>query len=161
MRFFLWAWNVLKYVAVGSLIWIIGALFFGDSMAFRSRSGPVQLVVVDVTSKSNPEGGYSYCTVFALAEPAAPRQEYAGNTCSRVRPHEPGDIVPGRYDPDSGEMRSDQMLGSAHWFGWLARVLGVFLGLEGVLILLGLPEHRLPLRIRVRSRPRRPALFGS
>jgi hypothetical protein len=161
MGFLVTAWNVLKYISVGSLIWLMGTLFFGDSMAFQSRSVPAQLEVVDVTSKRNPEGGHSYCPVFARADTGSPRQNHAGNTCSRIRPHERGDIVPGRYDPASGEMRSDRMLANAHWFGWIARVLGIFLGLEGVLILLGVPEHRLPLALRVRSRPRRPALFRS
>lgn len=149
------AWTVLKYVSIGCFIWFAGALFFGDGTEFRSRSEPVQLVVLDVQSRRDGGGLQSYRPVLALAAAESPGSGYAGDIWSRFKPHEPGDIVPGRYDPASGEMRSDKMLGRTIWLGRIARVFGLLVGLQAVLILLGFPEDRLPLRVRIGSRRRR------
>ena len=148
------AWNVLKYVSIGCFIWFAGLLFFGGSADFISRSDPAQLIVLEVQSKQDTGGYTSYRPVFALEPSKAPRQGNAGNIWSRVKPHEPGDIVPGRYDPESGEMRSDKMLGKTVWIGRIARIFGVLVGLQAVLIVMGFPEDRLPLRVRIRRRPR-------
>ncbi len=149
------AWNVLKYVSIGCFIWFLGTLFFGDGTEFRNRSEPAQLIVLDVESRRDGFGFILYRPVLALASETAPREGYAGTIWTRFKPHEPGDIVPGRSDPESGEMRSDKMLNRTIWSGRVARIFGVLVGLQAVLILLGLPEDRLPLRVRVGSRRRR------
>jgi len=148
------AWNVLKYVSIGCLIWFLGTWFFGDGTEFKTRSEPVQLVVLDVQSKRDGLGLVSYRPVLSLETAHPPREAYSGVIWTRIKPHEPGEIVPGRYDPESGEMRSDKMLDRTILIGRIARGVGVLVGLQAVLIVLGFPEKRLPLRVRVGSRRR-------
>ena len=153
------AWNVLKYVSIGCFIWFAGALFQGDRAEFRSRSTPAQLVVVDVESKQDTDGYRSYRPIFALEGEKSPRQEYAGNTWTKVKPHEPGEIVSGRYDSENGEMRSDKMLGKTFWVARIAQIFGILVGLQAILIVMGFPEDRLPLRVRIRFLRQRPYRF--
>ncbi len=89
-----------------------------------------------------------YRPVFGLETDARPRPEYSGNTWMRFAPHQAGEIVSGRYDPDSGEMRSNRMMRRTSWSGRIAQLLGILSALQGLLMLFGVPEVLLPLRVR-------------
>lgn len=155
MNFVVGVWTVLKYVSIGCFIWFMGALFFGDGIDFKNRSEPAQLVVLEVQSRRDGFGLVSYRPVLSLEAAHPPGVAYTGTIWTKIKPHEPGDIVPGRFDPGSGEMRSEKMLDRTIWLGRIARALGVLVGLQAVLIVLGVPEDRLLLRVRVGSRRRR------
>jgi hypothetical protein len=151
------ALHVLKYIGAGFLIWFIGSIFFGDSLNFVSRSEPAQLIVLELQTRRNTDGFTMFRPVLALEAAQPPREQYAGNHWTLLAPHAVGDVVSGRYDPKSGEMRSDYMLGKYTWVGRIARIIGILIGLQGVALIFGVPEHRLPLRVRLgaRRRPRR------
>ncbi len=89
-----------------------------------------------------------YRPVFGLETDARPRPEYSGNTWMRFAPHQASEIVSGRYDPDSGEMRSNRMMRRTSWSGRIAQLLGILSALQGLLMLFGVPEVLLPLRVR-------------
>lgn len=93
-----------------------------------------------------------YRPVLALETAQVPRAQYVGNHWVRPKPHEVGDVVSGRYDPESGEMRSDHMLKSSSWVGRILRIIGIIIGLQGIAHFFGVPERWLPLRIRIGSR---------
>lgn len=142
-------WNAFKYILVGGLFWLVGALFLGGDHAFRTRSAPADLIVLQLDTRLNSKGYTVYRPVFGLDTASRPRPEYSGNTWMRPAPHHAGDIIPGRYDSDSGEMRSNQMMGRSTWGARIAQILGILAALQGILMLFGVPELLLPLRVRL------------
>ncbi len=147
--------HVIKYLAVGLFIWFIGAIFLGSSSGFIARSEPAQLVVVGLDTKRNSDGHTMYRPVLALEAAKSSRNAYAGNHWTRPAPHTVGDVVEGRYDSESGEMRTDKMIHKFGWAGWIAKIAGILIGLQAFALILGVPESRLPLPVRVRSRRKR------
>lgn len=149
--------SFIKYLSVGFLIWIVGMLFCGNTLRFIDNSAPAQLYVADIQSRSEIGELPKFRPVFKLASARSSRQAYEGDTWLRPAPHKIGDIVAGRYDAKTGEMRSDRMLRITKWVGWAARILGIVMALQALAILFGVPEYRLPLRVRLgsgRSSPR-------
>ncbi len=144
-------WTVFKYLLVGAIFWIVGVFVLGGSQGFVARSEPAQLMVLQVDSRWDDEGYRIYRPVFGLHTAARPRPEYAGNTWMRPAPHRAGDIVPGRYDRQSGEMRSDRMMQTTIWIAWIVKILGILAVLQAMLMLFGVPEVLLPLRVRIGS----------
>jgi len=151
---------MFKYFLVGLLFWAFGTLFHGGSAAFQSRSEPAMLLVVDMHSKRDTEGDITYRPVFVLAEAPELRDAYAGNIWVFPQPHERGDLVPGRYDPKNGEMRSDKMMGRSVVIGRIAQVLGLVIALQGVAMLFGVPERVLPLKVTTGRHRRAVPLWG-
>ena len=147
---------VVKYIAVGLFIWLLGAVFFGSSLHFESRSEPAQLRVLTIESRRDREGLPQYRPVFVLAGAPSAAQGYAGDTWYKTPPHKVGEVVAGRYDATTGEMRSKQMLRTSVWLGRLAQIFGILVGCQSIAIIFGFPEQLLPLRIRLRGhrRPR-------
>ncbi|MGL5011455.1 MAG: hypothetical protein ACRC6I_16365, partial [Paracoccaceae bacterium] len=76
---------------------------------------------------------------------------YAGNVWMRPAPHERGDTVSGRYDSTSGEMRSDGMGKKSLLIGGIVAIIGLVVFVQGILILFGIPEFLMPLRVRTGS----------
>jgi hypothetical protein len=106
------------------------------------------LRVVELQSKRDTDGRTKYRPVFTLEAPSVNIDEYAGNIWTSPPPHAVGDIVPGRFDAKTGQMRSDKMLKRSSWIGRIARYLGLFIGLQGIALLFGFPERWLPLPVR-------------
>jgi hypothetical protein len=140
--------KAVKYILFGAIFWIVGALFFGNSQGFIARSEPARLIVLQMDSRLDTDGFRTYRPIFGLDNAARPRPEYTGDIWMRPAPHAVGDIVPGRYDRDSGEMRSDSMLKGTKWAGRAAKIIGIVVMLQGVLMLFGIPELLLPLRVK-------------
>lgn len=143
-------WRALKYILVESIFLAVGTVFLADASHFKARSEPTSLIVLHVDSQRNADHRWQYRPTFGLNISGPQRTEYTGNRWTGSRLHEAGDIVPGRYDPVSGEMRSDKMQGWSQWFFRVAQLLGAVVILQGVLILFGVPEFLLPLRVRMR-----------
>lgn len=141
-------WNAFKYIFFGALFGLAGSVFVGSDQGFAARSEPAQLIVLQLDSRRDADRQTMYRPVFGLVTAARPRPEHAGNVWTRPAPHQPGDIVAGRYDPRSGEMRSDGMSQRTLWLGRIAQVIGMLTVLQGILMLLGIPEILLPLRVR-------------
>ncbi|MEM9796788.1 MAG: hypothetical protein AAF919_09875 [Pseudomonadota bacterium] len=148
-------WTAFKYLLVGALFALVGTVFVGSSQGFVKRSEPAQLIVLDMHDKRDPDGGIMYRPVFGLDTDMRPRPEYSGNIWMWPAPHETGDIVSGRYDAESGEMRSDRMIGRGSWIGRFGQILGGLVMLQGVLMVFGVPEVLLPIRVRIGGRRRR------
>jgi hypothetical protein len=147
--------KALKYLLVGVFVWFIGLIFFGNSMNFIGRSEPAQLYVSDLESRKDLDGVFSFRPVFKLASAKSAQKGYAGNQWDKIPPHQVGETVGGRIDPETGEMRSDKMLWKSKWLGWFARAFGALMGVQGLALLLGVPEYRLPLPIGIGHRPKR------
>lgn len=142
-------WNAFKYLLVGAIFWVVGAFVLGGSQGFLARSEPAQLIVLQVDSHLDHDGFRTYRPVFGLDTTVRPRPEYAGNTWMRPAPHRAGDIVPGRYDRESGEMRSDRMMQTTVWIARIVKILGILAVVQAMLLLFGMPEVLLPLRVRI------------
>ncbi|MEL6523106.1 MAG: DUF3592 domain-containing protein [Pseudomonadota bacterium] len=147
--------KAIKYLLVGALFLVIGTVFVVSSQGFIKRSEPAQLLVLRIENRRDSDGDTLYRPVFALDSEVRPRPEYAGGTWMRPMPHKTGDIVPGRYVPETGEMRSDAMMGKSSWMGRIAQILGGLAMLQGVLVLFGVPDALMPLRVNERRRRRR------
>lgn len=141
------ALSFIKYLSVGFLVWIVGMVFCGNTLRFIDNSAPAQLYVADIQSRSEIGALPKFRPVFKLESARSSRQVYEGNIWTRPAPHKIGEVVAGRYDAKTGEMRSDDMLRKTKWFGWAARIFGMLLVMQALAILLGVPEDRLPLRV--------------
>lgn len=101
--------RALFYILIATIFYSVGALFAGPAKTFIANSEPATLIVLQVDEKRKTDGGRSYRPVFGLETDARPRPEYAGSNWTSPKPHNAGDIVAGRYNPETGEMRSDKM----------------------------------------------------
>ncbi|MFG5381596.1 DUF3592 domain-containing protein [Yoonia sp. R2-816] len=129
-------WTAFKYIFVGALFLLVGWLLTASSSRFLENSQPATLIVLQVDERRDTDGKRSYRPVFGLQTTDRPRPEYAGSTWFSPKPHQPGDIVSGRYDPQSGEMRSDQMMGRSRWMWRVLQVVGALAVLQGILMFL-------------------------
>jgi hypothetical protein len=138
-----------KHLVVGAMLLVFGCFGVNRDAAFVATSVPAQLIVLQVDSERTTEGQFRHRTTLGLVTDARPRPEYAGNMWTGIAMHRAGDIVAGRYDAESGVMRSDRMLTVWGWIARLAQFLGVVAAVQGVLILFGFPESRMPLPVRI------------
>jgi hypothetical protein len=142
-------WISMKHLFVGAFFVLIGTLIVNDDAAFHAASTPAELIVLQVDSRKTTDGRYEKRITFGLVTEVRPRPEYRGGFWANIAMHRPGDIVAGRYDPTSGEMHSDRMLLIRGWIARLVQLLGVVAMVQGVLILFGIPETRMPLPVRI------------
>ncbi len=142
-------WGSLKHLFVGALLVLIGTVIVNTNGAFLAQSRPAQLIVLQVDTDRNTDGMFTHRPTLGLVTERRPRPEYSGAMWTGLALHQAGDVIAGRYDPDSGKMQSDRMLQISGWMARLAQVLGVIAGLQGILILCGVPEFLLPLRVRI------------
>jgi hypothetical protein len=138
-----------KHLVVGAMLLVLGCFGVSRDAAFLATSVPAQLIILQVDSERTTEGRFRHRTTLGLVTDTRPRPEYGGNIWTGLAMHRAGDIVAGRYDAESGVMRSDRMLMIWGWIARLAQFLGVVAMVQGVLILFGWPELLLPLRVRV------------
>lgn len=141
--------SALKHLFVGALMVLIGTYIINRDAAFLAVSHPAELIVLQVDKHRKTDGRFTYQTTLGLVTDARPRPEYTGGIWTGITMHRAGDIVAGRYDSESDEMRSDRMLAISGGIARLALVLGLVAMVEGVLILFGWPELLLPLPVRV------------
>ncbi len=140
-------WRAFKYILIGAIFTLITTLMLLASSGFIERSEPVQLIVLQMERKTDDEGAILYRPVFALDTNERPRPEYRGNSWISFLVHKAGDVVPGRYDAKTGQMNSDRMLTITRWVWRIVQVIGILTMVEGVLMLFGIPEHRMPIRL--------------
>jgi len=124
----------------GTLFLVIGWFFATSDSRFRANSQPATLIVLRLDEQSDGKGKTHYRPAYALQTKARPRPEYAGGPYTSPMPHKAGDIVAGRYNPTSGEMRSDAMIGQGKRMWWLAQILGVLCILQGIALWFGFPS---------------------
>jgi hypothetical protein len=145
----------LKHLIVGAMLLAVGTIVVKRDAAFVAASEPAQLIVLQTDTQKRTDGRYAFRITLGLVTDARPRPEYQGGFWAGFAMHRTGDIVPGRYDAESGRMQSDRMLLVFGLIAHLAQLLGVIALLQGVLILFGIPESRMPLPVRI-GRERRP-----
>ena len=124
------------FMLVGLVFFGVSTLFIISANQFVAHSEPARLIAVDVDSKRDSDGDRLYRPVFALESAPEPREEYAGNMWSNPQPHRVGDIVDGRYNAETGEMRSDKMLTMGRWMLRIMQIIGGLLFLRGAVWLL-------------------------
>jgi hypothetical protein len=142
-------WTSLKHLAVGATMVVMGAFIVKQNATFLAASDQAQLIVLQMDTQKRTDGGYAFSITLGLVTDVRPRPEYRGGFWTGIAMHRTGDIVAGRYDPKSGEMRSDRMLLISGWISRLVQLLGVVAVVQGVLILFGVPESRMPLPVRI------------
>ncbi|WP_147373445.1 hypothetical protein [Gemmobacter lutimaris] len=165
MRLVLMVLNALKYSLLGAAMCFMGYLFSWNGLVFLFQSDPVQLVVVDfqvrkVSSSTEPDDRFEYRPVFALAEASPPRAEYTQTYWQSHKIHLMGEVVPGRYRPETGEMRSDKAGGKWLWGGVMVFVVGLLVMIQAVFILGGVPDRQMPFRLGRGRRGFRIDIFG-
>ncbi len=141
-------WSALKYIIAGILFWLAATFFLSGTQNFIKRSEPAQLIVLALDYRRDSDGGTMYRPVFGLDNTERSRPEYVGNTWVKTPPHKAGEIVSGRYDQATGEMRSDRMIERDKWLLPIAQVLALLVVLQGILMFFGVPEVLLPFRVR-------------
>jgi hypothetical protein len=119
------------FVIVGVIFAWLGSSIAFDATEFADRSIATQVTVIEVEQKDG-QNGIVYRPRFAVDLPNGQRLTYAGTVWLSPQPHVLGEVVPGRYDPDSGEIISDHMIAGTKWFGRIFISLGSFLSLLGV-----------------------------
>ena len=139
--------RALFYISIATLFYFVGTLFAGPAKSFIANSEPATLIVLQVDERRKNDGGRTYRPVFGLETDVRPRPEYAGSIWASPKPHQPGDIVAGRYNPRTGEMRSDKMAKQTIWIGRAAQFVGFLLFLQGILMFFGFREL-IPIRFR-------------
>ncbi len=142
-------WTAFKYLLVGAILWFVAEATANMGQEFVARSEPAPLIVLGLDTMRDHDGYTVYRPVFGLDTPARPRPQYAPEYWSRIPVQRTGDKVAGRFDPGSGEMRSTAMIGKTGWIGTIARLLGLLSVLQGIVILFGIPEILMPLRVRI------------
>ncbi|EBA10794.1 hypothetical protein [Roseobacter sp. CCS2] len=149
----MWRKALLSLFA-GAFCYVIGSIFAVPAKTFLDTSEPATLIVLQVDEKYNNDGDRMYRPVFGLVTEMRPRPEYTGSIWTRPKPHQSGDIVEGRYNAETGEMRSTHMVNRTFRAGRIAQAIGFVLFAQGVLMLFGFPEI-IPVRFRGRRRYRR------
>jgi len=119
------------FVIVGVIFASVGIWIARDATDFIGRSVPTQVTVIEVDQRDG-QNGPVYRPHFAVDLPGGQRLIHAGTVWLSPQPHVVGEIVPGRYDPESGEIISDHMIARSKWFGRLFIRLGGFLSLLGL-----------------------------
>ncbi|WP_022703317.1 DUF3592 domain-containing protein [Pseudorhodobacter ferrugineus] len=134
----------LTLILFGTLFLVIGHFFATADKRFIANSDPATLIVLRVEAQAIDHGKTAYRPVYALQTKSKPRPEYGpeygGGPYSSPMPHKAGDIVSGRYNPKTGEMRSDTMTqqGNRMWF-W-AQILGALCILQAIALWFGFPS---------------------
>jgi len=119
------------FVIFGMIFAWVGSWIAFDATKFVGRSVPATVTVIEVDHRDG-QNGTVYRPRFAVDLPGGQRLTHAGTVWLSPQPHVVGEVVPGRYDPESGEIISDRMIAGTKWFGRIFIRLGTFLSLLGV-----------------------------
>ena len=134
----------LSLIVFGALLLVIGHFFANADKRFVANSTPATLIVLRLESHRGDKGLTTYRPIYALQTKAKPRPEYGpeygGGPYSSPMPHKAGDIVQGRYNPKTGEMRSDAMMGHGNRMWFWTQILGALCILQAVALWFGFPS---------------------
>jgi len=119
------------FIIVGVIFAWVGSWIAFDATDFIGRSVPTQVTVIEVDQRDG-QNGPVYRPHFAVDLPGGQRLIHAGTVWLSPQPHVVGEVVPGRYDPESGEIISDHMIDRIKRFGRVFIRLGSFLALLGI-----------------------------
>lgn len=90
---------------------------------FLRTAYEIDVTVTAIDQRRNDDG-ITYRPRFAI-EQGGQQIEFAGDLWVSPSPHEVGDVVPGWYDPQSGELRSEKMMRASRIMGWVFSAAGV------------------------------------
>ena len=131
--FFAKSLKTLPYVAVlnGVVFCILGMFLIYSGKEFTTNSEGAKLTVIAVESRTQ-KGHEVYRPTFeALGTDGKPIQ-YSGSGWASPKPHEVGDIVDGRVNSTTGELRSNSMIDSSASMGIWFAILGAFSLIPGL-----------------------------
>lgn len=132
--FFVKSLKTVPYVAVfnGAIFSIIGVILIYSGSNFTTNSEKTQLHVLTVESRRG-DNGIVYKPTFEALGSDGKSIQYSGNSWVSPKPHEEGDIVDGRVNWTTGEIRSTDMIISSASLGKTATLLGSIIFLLGTL----------------------------
>ena len=108
---------------VGAAFLTIGLFFVMSQNAFTARSVEEQVTVTFVDRLEDDEGTL-YRPTFEARAVDGEVIEYTGDTWIRPKPHNQGDVVEGRVDWATGEIRSASMMKTGSRLGIIFAILG-------------------------------------
>ncbi|MEP2890939.1 hypothetical protein [Tateyamaria sp.] len=109
--FFLKCLKTLPYVAIinGVIFGTTGLYFIYSASAFSTRSVVQEVHVMSVESRRS-DNGTVYRPLFKALQNDGTSITYSGSAWVSPKPHNDGDIVDGRVDWETGEIRSVSMM---------------------------------------------------
>lgn len=118
----------------GLISFAAGSYLIHSAKSFEQNSVALQLRVVKVEKKKSDDD-FVYMTRFEALRDDGAKIRYSGNKWSSPKQHEEGELVDGRVNWKTGEMRSVRMINSDIDFGKLTIYIGSIPVLLGVLLL--------------------------
>lgn len=125
--FFAKSLKTLPYVAVlnGVVSCIFGIFLIYSGREFTTNSVDATLRVITVESRTQ-KGHEVYKPTFEALGTDGKSIQYSGSVWVSPKPHEVGDIVEGRVNSTTGEMRSNSMIESSGSMGIWFAIFGAF-----------------------------------
>lgn len=128
-------------VVIGAVFLLVGFYFVSSQRGFVAQSDATELLVTFVDTKQDDDGGNMYRPTFQTNGLDGTTIEYTGQMWMSPKPHDMGDIVPGRVNRETGEMRSEGMMRISRMLGYIFSALGGVL-LVVALIVAGVLKRR-------------------
>ncbi len=127
------AW-IVPYIVivVGAVMYYAGNQLRAEQDDFLERSQEVSLTVVFLFSKFDEDGSESFTPVFETVTNDGQSIRYRSKVSTYPPLHKVGDVVPGRYVPETGELKSYETMGASNNVGWGFSILGGFFAVGGM-----------------------------
>ena len=114
---------MVGFAIAGAMFLTVGLFFVTSQRAFSARSEAAQVTVTFVDRRVDDDGTL-YRPTFEARASDGEVIEYSGGAWMRPKPHNEGDVVDGRVNWDSGEIRSVSMMRTGSRLGIIFSVLG-------------------------------------
>lgn len=92
----------------GAIFLSVGLYFYLSQARFEQSSQPVSIKIVKLKKQPSEEKG-RVKTSYEITEGKFSGRRYTTKLYSSPSPHQPGDLVQGRFNPKSGEIQSNAM----------------------------------------------------
>ncbi len=89
-------------------------------------------MVVFVFSEIDEDGGQRFTPVFETVTSDGQTIRYRSKVSTFPALHQVGDVVPGRYAPETGELKSYDTMETSSEVGWSFTILGGFFAIGGM-----------------------------
>lgn len=127
------AW-IVPYIVilVGAVMYYGGYQLRAEQADFLERSQEVSLTVVFLFSKTDEDGSEVFTPVFETVTSEGQTIRYRSKVSTYPPLHKVGDVVPGRYLPETGELASHETLDTSRYLGWGFSIVGGFFAVGGM-----------------------------
>lgn len=134
----------LVFTLVGGIFFIVGMFFIYSGQQFTKASVEAELTVV-LMDRKRSDDGFVYQPTFQSRSPDGQLVEYVPSIWVSPKPHTEGDVVEGRANWETGELRSVGMMKSSAFMGTIFSLMGSLCFVIGVGIAIW--TRRKPTRI--------------